>query len=114
MSTKISIDFLDELGVEPDSEGHDPCRLLFMAVLFQAMLDATKPEVPGESAEAILERDRARSWIFASVGVTAEDFVTVCDLAGVDYQQVRSFANQVLNTGESQFIRKKINALLNH
>ena len=85
-----------------------------MAVIFQAMLDATKPEADNESAEAILERSRAQAWLFATTGVTATDFITVCDLAGIDYSHVRSFAHQVINTGEISFIRKKINAILNH
>jgi hypothetical protein len=114
VSSKISVDLDDQLEVISQSPSGDPHKLLFLAVIFQAMLDATKPEADNESAEAVLERDRAKGWLFASVGVTAADFVTVCDLAGVDYHQVRSFAHQVINTGEATFIRRKINAILNH
>jgi len=114
VSSKISIDLKDQLEVLSDGPSGDQNRLLFMAVVFQAMLDATKPEVENESAEAVLERSRSRAWFFAETGVTATDFVTVCDLAGLDYRQVRSFAHQVIHTDEVTFIRKKINAILNH
>ena len=114
MSSKITVDLNETLELISDAPSGDPHKLLFMAVIFQAMLDATKPETDNESAEAILERGRSRSWLFAQVGVTATDFVTICDLAGVDFNQVRHFANQVINTGESTFIRRKINAILNH
>ena len=114
MFSKISVDLEEQLEVLSDTPAGDPHRLLFMAVIFQAMLDATKPEADNESAEAILERSRAQAWLFATTGVTATDFITVCDLAGIDYSHVRSFAHQVINTGEVSFIRKKINAILNH
>lgn len=114
MSSKISIDLDNQLEVMSEAPSGDPHKLLFLAVIFQAMLDATKPEAENESAEAVLERGRAQAWLFATTGVTATDFITVCDLAGIDYSHVRSFAHQVINTGESSFIRKKINAILNH
>ena len=81
MSSKISVDLDDQLEVLSQTPSGDPHKLLFLAVIFQAMLDATKPEADNESAEAVLERDRAKGWLFATVGVTAADFVTVCDLA---------------------------------
>ena len=80
MSSKISVDLEEKLEVLSDTPAGDPHRLLFMAVIFQAMLDATKPEAENESAEAVLERSRAQAWLFATTGVTATDFITVCDL----------------------------------
>ena len=114
MSSKITVDLDNQLDIMKSTPSGDSHRLLFMAVIFQAMLDATKPEADNESAEAILERDRAKGWIFATAGVTATDFVTICDLAGVQSTQVRHFAHQVIHTGEATFIRRKINAILNH
>ena len=62
----------------------DPEQILFLSVILQAMLDATKPKTPRESTEAIIARETAMSWFFCSVGVTADDFMTVCDIADVD------------------------------
>ena len=50
---------------------------MFLGVVLQAMLDATKPENNRESNESKTPRDAAKAWFFASVGVTAEDFSTV-------------------------------------
>ena len=76
------------------------------------MLDATKPEHLKESKESIVSRNNAKAWFFASVGVTSEDFSTVCDVAGVDPAYVRSFAYKVLKSKEIKYVRKRINAVL--
>jgi len=89
-------------------------RALFMTVILQALLDATKPSYDGEPDTAILERDRAVAWFFASVGVTAEDFTAVCDFAGVNPVYMREFAFKVLRSGEVEYVRKRINAVLGH
>lgn len=115
--SEISVDSDAYFSILLDEVRHqrqDPHRLLFLAVIFQALLDATKPENENESAEAILERDRARGWLFAVAGVTATDFETVCDLASVEPAQVRTFATRVIKDGTETFIRRKINAILNH
>lgn len=91
-----------------------PEKTLFLAVILQALLDATKPAYDGEPEAAVLERDRAVAWFFASVGVTAEDFNQVCDNAGVNPSYMRKFAYQVLKSGEVDFVRKRINAILGH
>ena len=90
----------------------DPEQLLFMSVILQAMLDATKPKTPRESTEAIIAREAAMSWFFCSVGVTADDFMTVCDIADVDPDYVRSFAHKVIRSKEIDFVRKRINTVL--
>jgi len=91
-----------------------PEKTLFLAVILQALLDATKPEYEGEPLHAVIERDRAKAWFFASIGVTAEDFNEVCDNAGVNPAYMRRFAYQVLESGEVDFVRKRINAVLGH
>tara|TARA_R100000664_G_scaffold6062_2_gene11003 strand:+ start:3413 stop:3757 length:345 start_codon:yes stop_codon:yes gene_type:complete len=90
----------------------DPEQILFLSVILQAMLDATKPKTPRESTEAIIARETAMSWFFCSVGVTADDFMTVCDIADVDPDYVRSFAYKVLQSKEIDFVRKRINTVL--
>ena len=85
---------------------------LVRSVILQAMLDATKPKTPRESTEAIIARETAMSWFFCSVGVTADDFMTVCDIADVDPDYVRSFAHKVIRSKEVDFVRKRINTVL--
>jgi hypothetical protein len=91
-----------------------PEQTLYMCVILQALLDATKPSYDGEPEASILERDRAKAWFFASVGVTSEDFKMVCDYADVDYNYMREFAFKVLESGEVEYTRKRINAVLGH
>jgi len=95
-------------------ESRSPERTLFLCVLLQALLDATKPTYDGEPSTSVIERDRAVAWFFASVGVTAEDFTEVCDLAGIDPSYMREFAFKVLKSGEVEYVRKRINAVLGH
>lgn len=89
-----------------------PEKLLFLCVLLQAILDATKPQSDNEPEEEIVARRNAQAWFFASVGVTAEDFLTVCDLAGVDSKKMRGFAFKVLRAKEVNYVRKRINTVL--
>ena len=91
-----------------------PERTLFLCVILQALLDASKPAYEGEPSTARIDRDRASAWFFASVGTTAEDFEEVCTNAGVDSEYMRDFAYKVLQTGEIDYVRKRINAILGH
>jgi|TARA_A100001201_G_C3967805_1_gene164655 glutaminase len=109
MTSKITIN-LDEF--RPDESS--PERTLFLCVILQALLDASKRAYNGEPKESILERDRAIAWFFASVGTTAEDFEEVCTNAGVDPDYMRDFAVKVLKTGEIEYVRRRINAILGH
>ena len=87
-------------------------QVLFLCVILQALLDATKPEENNESVEARLARSSAKAWFSASIGVTAQDFRDVCDLARVDSSYVKSFAYKVITEKSIPFIRKRINTLL--
>ena len=91
-----------------------PEQTLYLSVLLQALLDATKPAYKGEPDTAILERDRATAWFFASVGVTAEDFNIICGYADIDPSYMKEFAFKVLKSGEIEYVRKRINAVLSH
>jgi hypothetical protein len=108
--TEINIVLSDDAQVSISS----PEKTLYLAVILQALLDATKPAYAGEPDQAIIDRDRAIAWFFASVGVTAEDFREVCDNAGVDPDYMRQFAFRVLKSGEVDFVRRRINAILGH
>ena len=104
---KDKIDF--EVGV---SIGKSNERVLFIAIVLQALLDATKPKKNSESSTAIHARERATAWFFAETGVTCENFNYVCEMANLDPSYTRSFAYKVIKSKEVIYIRKKINALL--
>jgi hypothetical protein len=87
-------------------------QVLFLSVILQALLDATKPEHDRESEESIMARASAKAWFCASVGVTSEDFMDVCDIAGIDPMCMRSFAYKVITSKSIPFVRKRINTLL--
>ena len=53
-------------------------------------------------------------WFSKTTGVTASWFVDVCDLAGLNYQQVRTFAKKlIVDPKNTEFQRKRLNVLLN-
>jgi len=77
---------------------------LFRAVIYQALLDATKDTQDPEKQEAV-------SWF-----VSSTDFNYVCDLAELDPVSTQSRALNVINQPVSvtDFIRKRLNVLLRH
>ena len=91
---------------------HSPERALFLCVILQQLLDATKPEHPGDTTYTSVNRDRAKSWLTTDVGVTAEDKEEVCFLAGIEPEALTTYARKVIDTKEVPFIRKRINAIL--
>ena len=95
-----------------DSTSKNPFKTLYFAIILQAILDMTKPEEPRENSEIKLQRDQANAWFFCSVGVTCENFEDTCQLAGLEPRMVRSFALNVMTSGEVNEVRKRINNLL--
>ena len=88
-------------------------RALFRAVIYQALLDASNDN-EFNSKEAKQVREEAVRWFSKSVGVTATWFIDVCDLAGLNDQQVRTFARKLINDpNNTEFQRKRLNVLLN-
>ena len=90
----------------------NPDRTLNLAIILQALLDMSKPKEPNETNETALQRDQASAWVFASVGVTCENFESVCQMAGVQPAKARSFAYKVLNADNKDFLRKRIRNVL--
>ena len=110
--TRIALDPTLDTTTEVNREGENE-RALFRAVIYQALLDASN-ENENVSKESVLVREDAVRWFSKSVGVTATWFVDVCDLAGLNYQQVRSFARKLIDEPtSSDFQRKRLNVLLN-
>ena len=92
-----------------------PDRRLYLAVIFQALLDATSPlkKLNKNKIRAKkLNKDRARAWFFCSVGVTCDNFEFICDHAGIEPGYVRSFACEVINSKEQGKFRYKIYRIL--
>ena len=110
--TRIALDPTLDTITEVNREGENE-RALFRAVIYQALLDASN-ENENVSKESVQVREDAVRWFSKSVGVTATWFVDVCDLAGLNYQQVRSFARKlIVEPISSNFQRKRLNVLLN-
>jgi hypothetical protein len=107
-------DELDIIHIEQlfpsELESHE--KQLFLAVILQALLDATKEKKENEKIRITYERDRAKSWLFAKVGVTCENFEEVCDMAGVNSSATRSFAYKVINSNQTKHVRKRIKIVL--
>ena len=90
----------------------DPHRSLYLAIILQALLDMTKPEEKKESSDIRLQRGQAHAWVFASVGVTCENFEDTCALAGIEPGMIRTFAINVTKSGDVNEVRRKITSLL--
>jgi len=84
---------------------------LFLSVIYQALLDATEPKVEEERTSITSIRKQATSWFFASIGVTCEDFEFICDHAGLKPSMVREFAAYVINSGDGDEARSKLNLI---
>ena len=93
-------------------EYNPPERILFLSVIFQALLDATKEKTKVESSRTSVERAHARAWFFCSVGVTCNNFEYVCENAGMDADYTRNFALKVINSKEIKYVRQRIRRVL--
>lgn len=79
---------------------------LWRAVLLQALQDGSLPEQVRGSVS--IERARALAFICTSIGVTAEDFDDVCDMAGVDPQLFREQAQSFIKSGKRFLLRNDV------
>ena len=95
-----------------DLTDKDSERSLYIAIIVQALLDLSKPERKKEDSSITLHRDQAHAWFFASAGVTCEDFETICTYAGLNPQKVRTFAYEVIQSGDMLNVRRKFQNLL--
>jgi len=107
-TTSINVELEDKDKVPPKS----PEQLLFLAVVYQALLDATKLQRVNDSEEVKRNRREAASWFTTEHGTTATDFEEVCFLAGLEPHLTRSFVKKIFNK-EVSFERKRINVLIN-
>ena len=82
-----------------------PERGLFLSVILQALLDAT-------SKKSKVNKDRAISWFFCSVGVTCDNFEQICQHAGLNPSYTRSFAYKVIHSPDLKYVRQRIKKML--
>jgi len=90
----------------------DSSNILFLSVIYQALLDATKSKSITESSSITSIRREATNWFFASIGVTSENFEFICDYADLNPNKVREFASYVINSDNNKEVRHKLNLLL--
>lgn len=78
---------------------------LYIAVLRQAIVDATSPETtcvdPHMRSKLDIYRRQARAVIFSNATVTAEYFKAVCELAGVEVSVVRRRVKDMIRNQET-------------
>ena len=107
--SKNELELLDELYKKTKEH---PDRALFLSVIFQALLDVTKPKRDKEATNIQMLRDQASPSFFASIGVTCENFEFICEYAGVKPKEMRKFAFHVINSDKGGKIRSRIISLL--
>ena len=90
----------------------NPRRTLFISVIFQALLDASKPYVSDESEKIDSQRKQAVAWFFTSIGETCENFEFICEAAGLTASDMRQLAHHVINSEDSPKVRNCIIKLL--
>jgi hypothetical protein len=95
---------------------HDwsPEQILWLAVIAQALLDATKEPRETDSAALIEYRRSATRWLTTvSACVTSKDMEEVCELAGISPTSIRTLSSNIIYEGRP-FERFRINALLDY
>ena len=108
----------DDLNIFVDPiiqfDHEEPERRLFLAIIGRALIDILKK--PNEDTqtyqEDIIIRDRAHAWFFCSIGVTCDNFEFICDGAGIEPSQVRSFALTAMHSKKKKNIIYKIYNIL--
>ena len=87
-------------------------RTLFLAVILQALLDATQRDT--SDLESSKYKREAILWFTTRYGKKKEDFEYICELADVDSNYMRKVALEILTSKRTTFIRSHINAILTH
>lgn len=81
-------------------------RRLWQAALLQVALDATSPKSRWDTAEDTEARRAALAFIIKEVGVTAEDCIEVCLMAGIDPEQFRASILEKVHGKERIVLRR--------
>ena len=95
------------ISISTDAE-----RTLFLAVILQALLDATQKDT--QDLESHKYKREAILWFTTNNGKRKEDFEYICDLAEIEPNYMRRVAMEILTSKRTNFVRNHINALLTH
>ena len=95
------------ISISTDAE-----RTLFLAVILQALLDATQKDT--QDLESHKYKREAILWFTTNNGKRKEDFEYKCDLAEIEPNYMRRVAMEILTSKRTNFVRNHINALLTH
>ena len=106
IGSSVLTSFLSGKSGPPES----PERLLFLSVIYQAILDATIDEGEYGGVEKVKNKEEALAWFFEEKHL--DDLTEICFLVGTEHDRVRSIVRQILNK-EIPFSRKRINVLIN-
>ena len=87
-------------------------RTLFLAVILQALLDATQKD--SNDLESCKYKREAILWFTTKHGKKKDDFEYICELAEIDSNYMRKVALEILTSKRTTFIRSHINAILTH
>ena len=111
---EVLLDLLDFnyniFNLNLNSKDGEQERTLYLAVIFQALLDATVSSTVVSASDVNVIQRQANSWFFSPT--KASDFEDVCDLAGIDPDYTRTLAYKVIKSNKITFIRKRLYALL--
>ena len=89
-----------------------PERTLFLAVILQALLDATQKDT--RDIESSRYKREAVLWFTTKFGEVKKNFDYVCGCANIEPSYMRRIALEILNSKRTSFIRGHINAILTH
>ena len=87
-------------------------RTLFLAVILQALLDATQKDT--NDLENAKYKRESILWFTTKFGKKREDFDYICELADIEPNYMRKVAMDILTSRRTNFIRSHINAILTH
>ena len=87
-------------------------RTLFLAVILQALLDATQKDT--QDLESHKYKREAILWFTTKNGKRKEDFEYICQLADIEPNYMRRVAMEILTLKRTNFVRNHINALLTY
>ena len=85
-------------------------RTLFLAVILQALLDATQKDT--RDLESSKYKREAILWFTSNFGETKKHFEYICHSANINPKYMRKVAMDILTSKRTNFIRTHINAIL--
>ena len=92
------------------NEQPSPEKLMFLSIIYQAILDATRKKKVGENKEITKNRNEAISWFFDQEHTT--DLSQICALVDTNFIYIRGVVKKIINK-EIPFHRRRINVLIN-